>query len=197
MLQNVNEQRATRSGGGSGGGGVSGTRVGRSGSGRGERERLAPAGLSRSPTFGVPLAESVDSGVRLPWVVLQTVAVLTERGFEAEGLFRLSGSAARINAIRRLYDSGRASQALDALRNEGDVHTVAGVLKLWLRDLPESLLTPALLPAWLDTGAIEPLLGRVRVRAGFFLLLLLFSLLLLLLFIYSFCVMLFLILGTT
>lgn len=117
----------------------------------GGRAALVPAGMSRSPMFGVPLENSIDAGQELPWIVVQTVHVLRQRGLECEGVFRLSGSAERVGKLKKLYDSGRAGSAMTALRDEGDVHTVAGVLKLWLRELPDPLLTSQLLPAWLDT----------------------------------------------
>lgn len=110
-----------------------------------------PAGMSRSPMFGVALESSIDAGQELPWIVVQTVHVLRQRGLECEGVFRLSGSTERVAKLKKLYDSGRAGSAMTALRDEGDIHTIAGVLKLWLRELPEPLLTSQLVTSWLET----------------------------------------------
>jgi hypothetical protein len=126
---------------------------------------LMPTGVSRAPLFAVPLDQTVGSGQDAPWVVLQTVALIRRRGLETEGLFRLSGPAERIGQLKKLYDSGRAGAAWRELRDEQNVHTITGVLKLWLRELPDALLGAAeLCGAWLDTVAVEPLLDRVRAQ---------------------------------
>lgn len=126
---------------------------------------LMPVGVSRAPTFAVPLDQALDSGQELPWVVLQTVALVRRRGLDVEGVFRLSGLADRIAHYKKLYDSGRAGAAWRELRDEVNMHTVAGVLKLWLRELPESLFGPAdSVVGWLDTTGIASLLQRVRAQ---------------------------------
>jgi hypothetical protein len=126
---------------------------------------LMPTGVSRAPLFAVPLEQTVGSGQDAPWVVMQTVALIRRRGLETEGLFRLSGPAERIGQLKKLYDSGRAGAAWRELRDEQNVHTITGVLKLWLRELPDALLGAAeLCGAWLDTVAVEPLLDRVRAQ---------------------------------
>lgn len=48
------------------------------------------------------------------------------------GLFRLCGSVARTRQLRQRWDSG---ERVD-LEQEGDVPTVASLLKLFLRELP-------------------------------------------------------------
>jgi hypothetical protein len=126
---------------------------------------LMPTGVSRAPLFAVPLEQTVGSGQDAPWVVMQTVALIRRRGLETEGLFRLSGPAERIGQLKKLYDSGRAGAAWRELRDEQNVHTITGVLKLWLRELPDALLGAAeLCGAWLDTVAVEALLDRVRAQ---------------------------------
>lgn len=126
---------------------------------------LSPVGVSRAPMFAVALEQTVSSGQELPWVVLQTVALIRRRGLELEGIFRLSGAAERISQLKRLYDSGRAGAAWRELRDEANLHTVAGVLKLWLRELPEALLGSGdACTAWLDTVALDSLLERVRAQ---------------------------------
>ncbi len=63
-----------------------------------------------------------------------------------EGLFRLSGQTQEIDTLRQLYNKeGRARLPADI-----DVHCVTGVLKLWLRQLPDYLLTGALYDQWMN-----------------------------------------------
>lgn len=61
-------------------------------------------------------------------------------GLNVEGLFRLSGgNPARVEQLKATWDkTGDAD--LEAC---ADVASVASLLKLWLRDLPEPLVTPA------------------------------------------------------
>lgn len=57
---------------------------------------------------------------------------------DTEGIFRRSGSYARINALKQRVNSGEM-QAIDF--KDEDTFVVAGLLKAFLRDLQEPLLT--------------------------------------------------------
>lgn len=57
---------------------------------------------------------------------------------DTEGIFRRSGSYARINALKQMVNTGEM-QAVDF--KEEDTFVVAGLLKAFLRDLSEPLLT--------------------------------------------------------
>ena len=52
------------------------------------------------------------------------------------GIFRLPGQASRIQALKGLYDSG----SQEDFSTSEDVHTVASLLKLYLRELPEPVV---------------------------------------------------------
>lgn len=54
-------------------------------------------------------------------------------GVEAEGLFRLSGNVEMIKAIKDRLDAGEDVDFMSI----SDSHTVAHLLKLWFRELPE------------------------------------------------------------
>lgn len=55
---------------------------------------------------------------------------------EHRGLFRLCGSVVRTRQLRQRWDGG---ERVD-LEQEGDVPTVASLLKLFLRELPSSVV---------------------------------------------------------
>ena len=57
-------------------------------------------------------------------------------GLHEVGIFRLPGQASRIQALKELYDSGSQE---DFSATE-DVHTVASLFKLYLRELPEPVV---------------------------------------------------------
>eukprot|EP00013_Stygamoeba_regulata_P019546 CAMPEP_0177653780 /NCGR_PEP_ID=MMETSP0447-20121125/13934_1 /TAXON_ID=0 /ORGANISM="Stygamoeba regulata, Strain BSH-02190019" /LENGTH=673 /DNA_ID=CAMNT_0019157291 /DNA_START=1 /DNA_END=2022 /DNA_ORIENTATION=+ len=106
-------------------------------------------GSNSRAVFGVSLEQQwaaqheawLQNGSDLPEVVTATVAILLEHGLAEEGLFRLSAQQTRLTELRREFNRG----ALPALPPT-DVHLAAGLLKLWLRELPEPLVPPAFAP---------------------------------------------------
>ena len=108
-------------------------------------QAAASAAPSR-PVFGVPLKEAVQisrirPGLELPAVVYRCVEYLEAKNAEAEeGIFRLSGSA---NVIRMLKDRFNAEGDVNLLTSNEyyDPHAIAGLLKLFLRELPVHILT--------------------------------------------------------
>jgi hypothetical protein len=58
-------------------------------------------------------------------------------GLEVEGLFRVGASVRTVNDIKSSFQRG---ENIDW--GKFDAHTVAGVLKMYLRELPEPLLAP-------------------------------------------------------
>lgn len=57
-------------------------------------------------------------------------------GFDQEGLFRISGNVRIMEKLRQSFDQyGDAN-----LEEDGDIMAVAGLLKLFLRELPESII---------------------------------------------------------
>lgn len=57
-------------------------------------------------------------------------------GLHEVGIFRLPGQASRIQTLKELYDSGSQEDFSSA----EDVHTVASLLKLYLRELPQPVV---------------------------------------------------------
>lgn len=99
------------------------------------------------PVFGVPLAESIAishiaDGLELPSVVYRCIEFLEKRNAATEeGIYRLSGSS---NVVKALKDRFNAEGDVDLLAPGEpyyDVHAVAGLLKTFLRELPQSVLT--------------------------------------------------------
>ncbi|XP_051258266.1 rho GTPase-activating protein 24-like [Dicentrarchus labrax] len=91
--------------------------------------------------FGQRLEETVlyerRYGVRLvPLVVEQCVTFIRERGLHEVGLFRQSGQASLVKELQEAFDAGERP----SFDSSTDVHTVASLLKLYLRQLPEPLV---------------------------------------------------------
>ncbi|XP_032272364.1 rho GTPase-activating protein 8 [Phoca vitulina] len=89
--------------------------------------------------FGVSLQYLKDKnqGELIPPVLRFTVTYLREKGLRTEGLFRRSASVHTIREIQRLCNQGKPVNFDDY----GDIHIPAVILKTFLRELPQPLLT--------------------------------------------------------
>lgn len=99
------------------------------------------------PVFGLPLADAVEYcsprgvDVCLPAVVFRCLEYLkAQDAWSEEGIFRLSGSNVVIKGLRDRFNNEGDFDFL-ADDNYYDVHAVASLLKLYLRELPSSILT--------------------------------------------------------
>eukprot|EP01090_Pellita_catalonica_P016845 TRINITY_DN4954_c0_g1_i1.p1 TRINITY_DN4954_c0_g1~~TRINITY_DN4954_c0_g1_i1.p1 ORF type:complete len:485 (-),score=108.41 TRINITY_DN4954_c0_g1_i1:36-1490(-) len=82
----------------------------------------------------------------IPAIVEDTVAFLEkEDRLKIEGLFRVSGS---LNDVKNIKSSYMQGTRVDLSRIQ-DPHTVAGVLKIYFRELQEPLLTHYYYDAWI------------------------------------------------
>ncbi|XP_027979977.1 rho GTPase-activating protein 24 isoform X1 [Eumetopias jubatus] len=91
--------------------------------------------------FGQKLEDTVRYekryGNRLaPMLVEQCVDFIRQRGLKEEGLFRLPGQANLVKELQDAFDCGEKP----SFDSNTDVHTVASLLKLYLRELPEPVI---------------------------------------------------------
>jgi len=102
--------------------------------------------------FEVPLAEALKrEKTDVPKVLINTTEYLRKKGLdEIEGVFRISGSADKINQMKEEIDKGHSVD----LYQIPNPHTVSGLYKLYLRSLPEPLLTYELYDEFLEAGDI-------------------------------------------
>ncbi|XP_039701729.1 rho GTPase-activating protein 24 isoform X2 [Pteropus medius] len=95
----------------------------------------------RKGIFGQKLEDTVRYekryGNRLaPMLVEQCVDFIRQRGLKEEGLFRLPGQANLVKELQDAFDCGEKP----SFDSNTDVHTVASLLKLYLRELPEPVI---------------------------------------------------------
>eukprot|EP00794_Sanderia_malayensis_P012280 gene12280-13545_t len=103
-----------------------------------------------SPVFGVPLEVAIarsrmSDGIELPCVFRECIQYLEEKGLDQEGIYRVSGVKSKIDDLKSSYNHGLKAN-LDAEDIEPNI--VAGLLKLYLRELPVNVLTAKLLPVF-------------------------------------------------
>ncbi len=104
--------------------------------------------LCAGPTFGVPLAHQMYIGYEefvIPPILQSTTAFLCGH-LGVEGLFRVSGSQDELLAWKASFNDGKP---VDFVVLRASPHSVAGLLKAWLRELPEPLLTYAMFDKWM------------------------------------------------
>nr|XP_033814960.1 protein FAM13A isoform X2 [Geotrypetes seraphini] len=83
----------------------------------------------------------------IPSVVCDVVEYLNASGgLRQEGLFRVCGSVRMVDQLRLKYENGEEVE----LARDGDVNSAASLLKLFLRELPDSVITAALQPRFIQ-----------------------------------------------
>jgi hypothetical protein len=120
----------------------------------------------QNKVFGVDLAALMASkrekGREIPAVLEDTVEALIADALDLEGLFRISASNKEMDEIRAKLDTGQPVQF-----GTFNGHVVAGILKLWIRSLPEPLLTFQLHDEFSSATKDKPEADAVRaVRAA-------------------------------
>ncbi|XP_047902826.1 rho GTPase-activating protein 8 isoform X3 [Anser cygnoides] len=105
--------------------------------------------------FGVSLQYIKDKskGELIPPVMKETVSYLKRKGLQVEGLFRRSASVQTIKDVQKLYNQGKSVNFDDY----HDIHIPAVILKTFLRELPQPLLT---------FECYDPILGITSVESS-------------------------------
>ncbi|XP_055097182.1 rho GTPase-activating protein 25 isoform X4 [Symphalangus syndactylus] len=93
------------------------------------------------PVFGQRLDETVAYEQKfgphlVPILVEKCAEFILEHGRNEEGIFRLPGQDNLVKQLRDAFDAGERP----SFDRDTDVHTVASLLKLYLRDLPEPVV---------------------------------------------------------
>ncbi|XP_076006957.1 rho GTPase-activating protein 25 [Genypterus blacodes] len=98
-------------------------------------------GMPTSGVFGKGLTDTLTYERRfgphmVPILVQKCVEFITEHGLQEEGIFRLPGQDNAVKQFRDAFDAGERP----SFPSDTDVHTVASLLKLYLRELPEPVV---------------------------------------------------------
>ncbi|XP_044158748.1 protein FAM13A isoform X2 [Bufo gargarizans] len=99
--------------------------------------------------FGVPLKDLHKEGLVIngvPAVVWSVVEYLRSEGLTQEGLFRINGNVRVVEQLRIKYESGEQV----TLPEDGDVHSAASLLKLFLREMPDGVISAAMLSRFIQ-----------------------------------------------
>ncbi|XP_074421488.1 unconventional myosin-IXb isoform X7 [Larus michahellis] len=89
--------------------------------------------------FGVCVSSLTSERNSVPIVMEKLLEYVEMHGLYTEGIYRKSGSANRMKELKQLLQSDPNSVKLENY----PIHTITGILKQWLRELPDPLMTSA------------------------------------------------------
>ncbi|KAI0330141.1 RhoGAP-domain-containing protein [Cubamyces sp. BRFM 1775] len=81
----------------------------------------------------------------VPALVVRCAQHILRWGVQEEGLFRVSGRSSHVQKLRTEFDAGCDYDLTECEPGDLDPHAVASIFKTFLRELPEPILTTALL----------------------------------------------------
>ncbi|KAI3651605.1 hypothetical protein MP228_002908 [Amoeboaphelidium protococcarum] len=129
------------------------------------------AKVSQEPqrVFGVPLRQVMenererDPTCKVPSFLKQSIDYLLDRALHVEGIFRISGVSRKVKALKDDVDAGRELNlsTVDDLKP----HDVTGMLKQFLREMPDPLLTYKLYDYYVQAAKLldgEKLLSALK-----------------------------------
>ncbi|XP_054717791.1 rho GTPase-activating protein 100F-like [Uloborus diversus] len=105
-----------------------------------------PAHAPHAQLFGVDLEAVLvreDSGYGVPLIVKRCTEEVERRGLDIVGIYRLCGSALRKRLLREEFERSSAQADL-SVEHVPDINVVTSLLKDYLRELPEPLLSRGL-----------------------------------------------------
>uniref|UniRef100_H0YQB8 Myosin IXB n=1 Tax=Taeniopygia guttata TaxID=59729 RepID=H0YQB8_TAEGU len=89
--------------------------------------------------FGVCVSALTSERNSVPVVLEKLLEYVEMHGLYTEGIYRKSGSANRMKELKQLLQEDPNSVKLENY----PIHTITGILKQWLRELPDPLMTSA------------------------------------------------------
>lgn len=104
-----------------------------------KRKRIGRRNVTGQPKLFAGSLEEYIEATRdeIPLIVRSCVRVINLFGLQHQGIFRVSGSQIEITNFREAFEKGE--DPLADTTDASDINSVAGVLKLYLRELREPL----------------------------------------------------------
>ncbi|XP_062386559.1 unconventional myosin-IXb isoform X2 [Sardina pilchardus] len=87
--------------------------------------------------FGVHVCVLTNKATPVPMVLEMLLQYVEMNGLYMEGIYRKSGSACRGRELHQILETDPKSAILENY----PIHTITGLIKRWLRELPEPLMT--------------------------------------------------------
>ncbi|GFO43846.1 slit-robo rho GTPase-activating protein 1, partial [Plakobranchus ocellatus] len=114
--------------------------------------------------FGGSLEEYLEAtGQEIPLIIKSCIRIINLYGLHHQGVFRVSGAQVEINQFKTVFESGE--DALAEVVDASDINSVAGVLKLYFRELREPLFPLHLFDALVECTREKEMakcVGRIK-----------------------------------
>jgi len=110
--------------------------------------------------FGRQL-EDVSEGDGVPCIIEDCTKWLEANALDEEGIFRIPGDAKQVRFLRDAFDKDPKLH-IDFTKENVSAHSVAGLLKLYVRELPEPLLLFRFYDTFLKVGKNDDSTARTR-----------------------------------
>uniref|UniRef100_A0A665TFE7 Myosin IXb n=1 Tax=Echeneis naucrates TaxID=173247 RepID=A0A665TFE7_ECHNA len=114
--------------------------------------------LPGSLHFGVQVCLLTDKANPVPMVVELLLLHVELNGLYTEGIYRKSGSACRARELHQILETDPEAACLDNY----PIHTITGLVKRWLRELPDPLMTFSLYSDFLHAVELPEKAERIR-----------------------------------
>ncbi|XP_058606741.1 unconventional myosin-IXb isoform X2 [Onychostoma macrolepis] len=108
--------------------------------------------------FGVPVCALVRTADSVPFVMEKMLVHVEMNGLYTEGIYRKSGSACRAKELHHLLEKDPQAVSFDNY----PIHTITGLVKQWLRELPDPLMTYSLYSDFLYAVDLPEASERLR-----------------------------------
>ncbi|KAM9349556.1 unconventional myosin-IXb isoform 2-T2 [Symphorus nematophorus] len=114
--------------------------------------------LPGSLHFGVQVCVLTSKANPVPKVVELLLMHVELNGLYTEGIYRKSGSACRARELHQILETNPEAAHLDNY----PIHTITGLVKRWLRELPDPLMTFSLYSDFLHAVELPERAERIR-----------------------------------
>ncbi|MCL4124875.1 UNVERIFIED_CONTAM: hypothetical protein GTU68_002909, partial [Idotea baltica] len=119
------------------------------------RRRIGRTPLMGQPRlFGGSLEEYLEAtGQEIPLIMKSCIRVINLYGLHHQGIFRVSGSQVEINNFRETFE--KMEDPLADVSDASDINSIAGVLKLYLRELREPIFPTVYFEQFMENAQLE------------------------------------------
>uniref|UniRef100_A0A8D3BN83 Unconventional myosin-IXb-like n=1 Tax=Scophthalmus maximus TaxID=52904 RepID=A0A8D3BN83_SCOMX len=114
--------------------------------------------LPGSLHFGVQVCVLTSKANPVPKVVEMLLLYVEINGLYTEGIYRKSGSACRARELHQILETNPEAACLENY----PIHTITGLIKRWLRELPVPLMTFSLYSDFLHAAELPEKADRIR-----------------------------------
>ncbi|GAV27380.1 hypothetical protein PMKS-000846 [Pichia membranifaciens] len=111
--------------------------------------------------YSMTLQELADheGGSGVPFVVKTCISEVEKRGSKVEGIYRISASTSTVEKIEQFFETMDVNNSDEIIRMhtliDGDIHALAGLLKRYLKKIPDPIIPQDLYNAYVNVSRID------------------------------------------